>query len=352
MRRIAPHLDPAVPEEGGRVHPALWGIILAGGDGVRLRSLTRWVTGDGRPKQFCDLTGNGTLLQETIRRVARLIPPERQLVSLTRGHSIFYDPVLARCPAVQPVVQPANRGTALGVLYPALRVAARDPQGTVAIFPSDHFVTPADRFMDAVARAAAVVDRHPHTVVLLGVLPSNPEPEYGWIEPGEPLSADGIARHVVRFVEKPPLSLAQEMLRGGWLWNTLVVVAKVNHLVRLALSFIPQTLAPVLGIREVLGTSEETPAAVRAYATAPPANLSRDLLERARESLSVLELRGVTWSDWGTPRRVLSTLVRLGERPAWMTADLVRKELAHVDHDAGVPAWPDATRARRARLGA
>jgi hypothetical protein len=65
----------------------------------------------------------------------------------------------------------------------------------------------------------------------------------------------------------------------------------------------------------------------RAYAQARPANFSRDLLEPAHEALSVLELSGLTWSDLGTPRRVIATLVRLGARPAWMTAHL-RKELA------------------------
>jgi mannose-1-phosphate guanylyltransferase/mannose-1-phosphate guanylyltransferase/mannose-6-phosphate isomerase len=68
-----------------------------------------------------------------------------------------------------------------------------------------------------VADARAVVERHPHTVVLLGVLPSSPEPEYGWIEPGEPLGPGALVRRVVRFVEKPPLDIAQEMLRRGWL---------------------------------------------------------------------------------------------------------------------------------------
>jgi mannose-1-phosphate guanylyltransferase len=352
MLRPAPRALATMSSEAASGRPALWGIVLAGGDGVRLRSLTRWVTGDGRPKQFCDLTGNGSLLQETIQRISRLIPPDRQLVSLTRGHAVFYEPVLARCPAVTKVVQPANRGTALGVLYPALHVATQDPEGTVAIFPSDHFVSPTDRFMDAVARAAAVVNRHPHTLALLGVVPSSPEPEYGWIEPGEPLGVDGIARHVSRFLEKPRLELAQQLLQRGWLWNTLVVVAKVDHLIRLALSYVPDSVAPLLAIRSTLWTPDEVPAAVRAYAAAPPANFSRDLLERAHESLSVLELEGVTWSDWGTPGRVLSTLVRLGERPAWMTAELVRKELAHVDRGAGVSAWAEEAGIHRARLGA
>jgi mannose-1-phosphate guanylyltransferase len=163
--------------------------------------------------------------------------------------------------------------------------------------------------------------------VLLGVLPSSAETEYGWIEPGEPLAPGSSVRRVVRFVEKPGVEAASEMLRFGWLWNTLVVVAKVSHLIRLALTYCPETMAPLLLIRDALGHPEESVVATRAYTQAHPANLSRDLLALAHESLSVLELSGVTWSDLGTPRRVIATLARLGARPAWMTAQL-RKELA------------------------
>jgi len=343
------HLDSSAPEP--RPREGLWGIVLAGGEGVRLQPLTRWIAGDARPKQFCELTGTGTLLEQTVRRVARLVPRDRQVLSLTRGHARYYEPVLARCPGVVPLVQPESRGTALGVIYPALHVAARDPGATIAVFPSDHFVAPADRFTDAVADAAAAVERHPHTVILLGVLPSSPEPEYGWIEPGEPLTADGAVRRVVRFVEKPALPLAQEMLRLGWLWNTLVVVAKVSHLVRLALGYCPDTIAPLLLVRGALGESGEPAAVARAYAQARPANFSRDLLEPAHEGLSVRELGGVTWTDLGTPRRVVATLMRLGERPAWMTPQ-VRRELAPAGWPADAETEAAVARRRARRLRA
>jgi mannose-1-phosphate guanylyltransferase len=164
------------------------------------------------------------------------------------------------------------------------------------------------------------------------VLPSSPESEYGWIEPGEPLTPGAPVRRVARFVEKPTLESAREMLRLGWLWNTLVVVGKVSHLLRLALGCCPDAVAPLLLVRDSLGRADETPAFAQAYAAARPANFSRDLLELAAESLSVLELSGVTWTDLGTPPRVMATLLRLGERPAWLTAQL-RKELAPA-------AWP------------
>src|SRR5262249_58530187 len=123
---------------------------------------------------------------------------------------------------------------------------------------------------------------------------------------------------VRRLGEKPPLGWAQEMLRAGWLWNTLVVVTKLASLVRLAVRHVPETVGPLLGAAGDLGTPAEADAVRRAYADARPANISRDVLEQAREDLGVLELSGVTWSDWGTPRRGGSPLAPPGERPAWM----------------------------------
>ena len=88
-----------------------WAVILAGGDGVRLRSMTRGITGDERPKQFCALVTEDTLLTETRRRVAQTVPAHRTLVVVNRAHERFYVPLLAdmRVPAV--MAQPENRGT-------------------------------------------------------------------------------------------------------------------------------------------------------------------------------------------------------------------------------------------------
>ena len=94
-----------------------WAVILAGGDGTRLKSLTRHIAGDERPKQFCSLLGRGTLLQETQMRAALEFARERTLYVVNRAHKNYYAPILAGETVDNLVVQPSNRGTAPAILY-------------------------------------------------------------------------------------------------------------------------------------------------------------------------------------------------------------------------------------------
>ena len=87
-------------------------IILAGGNGERLRPLTRRLVGDDRPKQFCPVVGEETLLDQTRRRAAALITADRTLIVVTREHEPYYAPALAELPARNVVEQPVGRGTA------------------------------------------------------------------------------------------------------------------------------------------------------------------------------------------------------------------------------------------------
>ena len=68
---------------------SLWAVVLAGGEGVRLRPLVRRMCGDERPKQFVPLLGTRTLLRQTLDRVRLLIPPERTMVVALESHTRY-----------------------------------------------------------------------------------------------------------------------------------------------------------------------------------------------------------------------------------------------------------------------
>src|SRR5215470_17461543 len=159
-----------------------WAVILAGGDGTRLQSMTRAITGDDRPKQFVPVIGGSTLLDQTRRRVALSFLPTRTLFVVTEKHRCFYRPLADTIPPRNLLEQPANKGTAPAIVYALLRVAAKSPRAIVAVFPSDHYFTDDEEFMSYVDTAFDAVQARPDLITLLGITPTGPETEYGWIE--------------------------------------------------------------------------------------------------------------------------------------------------------------------------
>jgi mannose-1-phosphate guanylyltransferase len=291
-----------------------WSIILAGGDGRRLRAMSRRIEGDDRPKQFCRVLGAEPLLQQTRRRSEVLVPPANTLLALTRRHERFYRSLVAGVPAEQLVVQPDNRGTAPAVLWSLLRVAATAPLASVVILPSDHYVSDDRAFMAHVARAFETVGARPDLVVLLGIVPTRPEPEFGWIEAGPPVVAGrwpGLSR-VLAFREKPSRAVAEALLAAGALWNSFVIVARVPALLSMIRQAQPRLWR---AFRGAANTGAEG-----LYASLMPTSLSEAVLARGFANLAVLEVTGVEWNDLGDPVRVIATLAGAGLHPAWARA--------------------------------
>ena len=286
-----------------------WAVILAGGDGMRLRPLTRRITGDERPKQFCPVIGGRTLLEQTWRRSGLVVPAARTLMVVTRKHARFYEPLLAGLGADHVVVQPDNRGTAAGILYPLLRLATMAPASSVAIFPSDHHFSDEALFISHVDTAFRALDRHPGRVILLGIVPDTHETDYGWIEPGGALPGPAAARlrEVTRFWEKPDPALAAVLRDRGCYWNSFVMVAPVPALLALIRSAAPDLFDEFARIRPVLGTASETEAARGLYRELPQVDFSREILSTQPGQLGLLPAGGLVWSDLGSPDRVRMT---------------------------------------------
>jgi mannose-1-phosphate guanylyltransferase len=299
-----------------------WAVVLAGGDGVRLRPLVRQLFGHERPKQYVPLLGPDSLLRQTLNRVARVVPPERTVVVTRAEHAPYVARDLPDGSAPHVLLQPADRGTGTAVLFAAHRIREWDPDATVVVFPSDHFVREEETFLAHVSRVAAFVGRHPERLVLLGARPTTPESEYGWIKPGTPIgeTTDGPVCRVQGFLEKPSRESAERCMATGWLWNTFAFATSVPTLLDAGKEFLPAVDAR-LGLIGAFSRSRHEGWAIRqAYSLIPKVDFSRNILERMPACLAVSSLPRLMWSDLGTARRVVDVANRMQIRPPWMTS--------------------------------
>ena len=302
----------------------LWSIILAGGEGTRLASLVhRWL-GRPKPKQYCTFVGTRSMFQHTLDRAIRLTPLARMVTVVAHHHRRDALAQLDGRGESTILFQPTTRNTAAGVFLPLTYIRARAPQATIVLYPSDHFVYPESRFLEAVRRAVRIAQSRPDRVVMLGVAPDRLELDYGWIQPGQPIT-DQLGepvQAVSSFVEKPSATQADAALRTGALWNTLVCAANVELLWTLGRQCLPGMMPLFERLSQAIGGPEEGQVLEAIYRDMPVKNFSSDLLQCVPEQLAVVELTGVLWSDWGKPERISETLRRIDRRPAFPMACL------------------------------
>lgn len=303
----------------------VWSVILAGGEGERVRPLIeRWL-GRHKPKQYCTFVGSRSMFQHTVDRASRLTPSEQTVAVVARGHRPDAMEQLSPRGIGTLVLQPENRDTVAGLFLPLTYVRARDPGATVVIYPSDHFVYPESRFLDVVRQATGVAESLSDQLLLLGVMPDRLELEYGWILPGVALPVRGLdakVQTVQAFLEKPTATQADVALSAGALWNTFVMVSTVSTLWALGTKYFPDIIASFERLERAIGSPEEGPVLDTIYQDMPRKNFSSDLLQRVPDCVAVMELTGVLWSDWGKPDRIAETLRRIARTPAFPPACL------------------------------
>lgn len=290
----------------------LWGIVLAGGEGTRVREFLRRRCGGRGIKQFCAVVGRRSMLEHTLARVERLIPRERTLVVVSEDHRAEASLQLAHWPAENIIWQPMNRDTAPGILLPLAHISQRAPFATVAVFPSDHFIVEEARFMQSVGEAVEETRRFRGGLTLLGMTPDAAEEGYGWIEPA-PAEPGRTTRAVHQFWEKPSRADAHALLRRGALWNTFVFVAQAATLWEMTRQTAPDLYEDFMYLRRVLRHPQATEVIERVYRTLRPVNFSSHICEVLPSRLRVLRVPEVGWSDWGSEERIRASLRQLGK---------------------------------------
>jgi mannose-1-phosphate guanylyltransferase len=275
----------------------LHAIVMAGGSGTRFWPASRAAL----PKQLLPLAGERTLLEDTVARLEGLVPPERVLVVTSARLLDAARRQLPQVPEAGLVGEPCKRDTAPCIGLAALLVSRHDPDATMAVMPSDHVITPAAKFQDAIRQAAALVEAAPGRLVTFGIRPTYPAESFGYIQQGAALAvAPGAApAHVVaRFREKPPAQVAAEYLAAGdSLWNAGIFVWKAATILAALRERQPDCLAHLERIAAAWDGPDREAVFAREFAAIKGISIDYAVLEHAADVV-VIEAP-FTWDDLG-----------------------------------------------------
>jgi mannose-1-phosphate guanylyltransferase len=275
----------------------LHAIVMAGGSGTRFWPASRAAL----PKQLLPLAGERTLLEDTVARLEGLVPPERMLVVTSARLLDAARRQLPQVPDAGLVGEPCKRDTAPCIGLAALLVSRHDPDATMAVMPSDHVITPAAKFQDAIRQAAALVDGAPGRLVTFGIRPTYPAESFGYIQQGAALavpSGAAPAHAVARFREKPPAQVAAEYLAAGnYLWNAGIFVWKAATILAALRERQPECLAHLERIAAAWDGPDREAVFAREFAAIKGISIDYAVLEHATDVV-VIEAP-FTWDDLG-----------------------------------------------------
>lgn len=271
-----------------------WAVVLAGGVGSRFWPLST----EARPKQLLPLVGSEPLLAEQLGRLRPMVEPKRTLVLTNASLVRAVSKVAVKIPKENIIAEPRPAGTAAALTWASQVIEKRDSRdATMISVHADWAIGDDDGFRDCLTTAATAAETH-QALVTVGIVPTRPDPGFGYIEPGDSVSQrEPGVRRVVRFVEKPTRERAAEMVNKGYLWNSGIFAWRVGD-------FLDEVRALA---REVASALEKHPASAEKFFAAIPKPVPVDtaVLERSTKVLVVPGDFG--WDDvgtWGSLHRV------------------------------------------------
>jgi mannose-1-phosphate guanylyltransferase len=274
----------------------MYAVIMAGGKGTRFWPKSR----EKMPKHLLDIACDDTIIQETVKRIELLIPPENILIVTGQSHCDELMGQLPRIPRENILVEPVGRNTAPCIGLAALHVLHRSFDDVMVVLPADHLIADAVRFRQVLSVAAEMAWKEDH-LLTVGITPTAPETGYGYLEKGalkEIVSGEYI--YEVKSVrEKPPRTQAESFIaQGTFYWNSGMFIWKAGAVLRAIRQWLPHLYEGLGEIKKALGTDREEAVIHQVYHGIKPVSIDYGVMEKAGNVLLIPGDFG--WSDVGS----------------------------------------------------
>ena len=269
-------------------------VIMAGGQGTRFWPLSR----KRLPKQFLQIAGEQTMLQETAGRLRPLFDPQDVYVVCSHEYSLEVRSQLPDLADDQVIIEPVPRSTAPCIGLAAVRLRRRFPDEVMAVLPADHVISDLEEFHRVLGGARELAKDG--WLVTFGIEPSHPASGYGYVMRGESLGEFlGCAAHrVASFTEKPSRQRAEEFLKhGSYYWNSGMFMWSIDGILAEIDNHMPELGEALRRLEQLEPQSSE---AVELYSQLSSVSVDYGVMEKSHK-VAMFPCR-LGWNDVGNWR--------------------------------------------------
>ncbi len=279
-------------------------VILAGGGGTRLWPLSTEL----RPKQLCSFSRDGrTMIQKTFERIRALVPEERIYVATGKDLAEKIKQQLPGLSSSNIIIEPARKDTALAIGFSALVLEEKYPDATMVVLTADHEITEVDKFLNSLKKAIKAAQNGPY-LVAIGIKPSEPSTEYGYIKTGEGIVQDTDIFEGIEFKEKPDRNSAEKFLQANtYFWNSGMFIWKIENIFKAIQRYMPQLHTGLERIRNSLRASERDEVIREVFEQLEKISIDHGLMQKVKrgEEVQILVVKGdFAWADLGNWKTV------------------------------------------------
>ena len=274
----------------------LYAVIMAGGSGTRFWPWSRQKT----PKQLLKITGQETMIKQTVDRIIGEIPPENIYVVTTSTLAESIEEELSQIPAKNIISEPFGRNTAACIGLAATIISKRDSSAIMAVVTADHIIEPTDLFLKSLKCAQELATEN-SALITFGIKPTSPSINYGYIQRNEEVinRQDFLVYNVKCFTEKPDRVTAENFLKSGnYYWNSGIFVWSVKTILENINTLMPDLYQGLERIGKSIETPDESSTIYREYERFDNISIDYGIMEKA-SNVKIIEA-GFTWDDVGS----------------------------------------------------
>ncbi|RED57645.1 mannose-1-phosphate guanylyltransferase [Cohnella lupini] len=296
-------------------------LIMAGGKGERFWPKSR----TNLPKQFLNISGNKSMIQQAVARLERLMDIQQIFVVTNELYAELISAQIPHLPSHNIIIEPIGRNTAPCIALSSIYIQEKYPDSTIIVLPSDHIIKDEIEFIE-ILRTATEVAKQGENIVTLGISPTYPETGYGYIESTDQVATiNQMEVHRVRcFIEKPDQVTAENYLEAGnYYWNSGMFIWKASTIMNCFAKHMPDLYENLSTMKLALNSPERELVIKNEFMKMPDQSIDYGIMEKAENIFVIPCMLG--WDDVGS----WTALDRIDERDE--NGNVIRGNILNMD---------------------